>query len=115
MAETIPARPMRDSARPTIEIVPKAPKHLSKESRALFNDIVETWVLGPDGVALLCGALESHDAYEQCRRQVVKDGPTFKSPTGRICPHPAAKLSLDYFAQFRQAMRQLGLDPEKGP
>lgn len=115
MAETIPARPLRGSPSRTIEIMPKAPRHLSKESRALYDSIVEKWILGPDGLAILCGALESRDAYTLCRAQVTKDGPTFKSPTGRICPHPAAKLSLDYFAQFRMGMRQLGLDPEKQP
>jgi P27 family predicted phage terminase small subunit len=113
MAETIPARPLRGSPARTIEIMPKAPKHLSKESRALYETITEKWILGPDGLAILRGALECRDAYEVCRAQVAKDGPTFKSATGRICQHPATKLSLDYFAQFRMGMRQLGLDPEK--
>lgn len=115
MAETIPVRPLRDSTSRTIEVIPRAPKHLSKESRALWDSIVEKWVLGPDGLAILRGALESRDCYETCRAQVAKDGPTFQSKTGRICANPAAKLSLDYFAQFRMGMRQLGLDPEVGP
>ena len=113
MAETIPIRPKRNEPQP-IRVVetPRAPKHLSKESRELWNDIVSKWIIGPDGVAILRGALECKDAYEVCRAQVARDGPTFKTETGQIRQHPAGKLALDNFAAFRQAMRQLGLDPE---
>lgn len=115
MAETIPVRPRRGELQQPIRVVetPKAPKHLSRESRTLFDSIVGQWIIGPDGLAILRGALESRDAYEVCRAQVARDGPTFKTATGQIRAHPAAKLALDNFAAFRQAMRQLGLDPEK--
>lgn len=114
MAENIPTRPRRgEPAQIKAVEIPKAPKHLSAESRALWDAIVEKWILGVDGLAILRGALESRDAYEVCRAQVAADGPTFKTETGLIRQHPAAKLALDNFAAFRQAMRQLGLDPEK--
>lgn len=115
MAENIPIRPKRNEPRP-IRIVesPRAPKHLSAESRKLWNDVVKAWILGPDGLAILRGALESWDSYQACREEVKRDGQTFRTDSGQIRQHPAAKLSADYFTAFRQAMRQLGLDPEQG-
>lgn len=114
MAETIPVRPRRGGrARTQAATIPRAPGHLSKESRKLFDSIVTQWVLGPDGLAILRAALESRDQYEICSAQVAKDGPTFRTETGQIRAHPAAKLSIDYLSAFRQAMRQLGLQPEE--
>ncbi len=116
MAEVIPTRPRRSEKPVSIAIVPnqaKAPSHLSKESRRLFDDIVNQWLLGPDGLALLTNALESRDQYEICRRQVAKDGPTFTAENGMIRAHPGAKLAIDYLSAFRMTMRQLGLTPEE--
>jgi P27 family predicted phage terminase small subunit len=116
MSENIPIRPLRSdkpSPRPALVQSTKPPAHLSKESKALWREIVGAWVLGPDGLAILRGGLESLDTYHVCRVQVAKDGPTFRSETGQIRAHPAAKLALDNFAAFRQAMRQLGLQPEE--
>ncbi|MEO7684800.1 MAG: P27 family phage terminase small subunit, partial [Gemmatimonadaceae bacterium] len=116
VAENIPVRPRRAEKAAPIAIMPsppKAPKHLTTESRKLFDAIVAQWQLGVDGIALLTNALESRDAYEVCRKQVAKDGPTFKAENGMIRVHPGAKLAIDYLSAFRQSMRQLGLQPEE--
>lgn len=112
MAETIPTRRQRNG-RTTGGAPPKAPAHLSAEGRKLWSDITGSWVLGADGLALLRHALEARDQYEVCRAQVAKDGPTFTTETGQIRAHPAAKLALDYLSEFRQGLRQLGLQPEE--
>ena len=119
MAENIPQRPRRRSRAappPTLRPVevPEPPEHLSCEATALWAEIVSQWELGPDGLAILRGALESWDAYQACRRQVAEDGPTFVTENGMVRQHPAAKLALDSFGVFRQAMRQLGLEPGGG-
>lgn len=118
MAETIPIRPKRGRPAPVAPPVqavriPTPPKHLSREAKAMWREITGEWVLGVDALGILRGALESWDSYQQCRSQVAKDGPTFKTETGMIRQHPAAKLALDSFAAFRQALRQLGLAPEE--
>lgn len=114
MAENIPVRPRRGGkVSSQAEKQLPAPRHLSKESRSLYDSIVSRWVLGPDGLAILRGGLESRDQYEVCRQQVAKDGATFTTESGQIRAHPGAKLALDYLSAFRQAMRQLALEPEK--
>jgi P27 family predicted phage terminase small subunit len=116
MAENIPVRPRRSRSAPVpapvkaVE-VPPAPEHLSDEARDLWERIVGEWELDVGSLPILRGALESWDAYQECRRQVAADGPTFTTENGMIRQHPAAKLALDNFGAFRQAMRQLGLEP----
>lgn len=118
MAENIPARTRRNrnaQPPPPLEAVeaPDPPSHLSEEAAALWRDIVDEWVLGPEALPLLRGALEQWDNYQRCRAQVAQDGPTFTTESGMTRAHPAAKLALDSFAAFRMALRQLGLDPPK--
>lgn len=117
MAETIPVRARRPAESPAqaIKLLPKAPKHLSKESRKLFEQIMATWVLGIDGVEILTSTLEARDFYKQCRAEVARDGPTYRSKSGRIVAHPSCKLANDYLREFRMGMRQLGLNPEGEP
>lgn len=116
MAENIPVRPKRSQAAPPpvreVEI-PPAPAHLSAEARELWDTTVKEWIIGAPDLAILRGALESWDAFQACRKEVERDGPTFRTDTGQIRAHPAAKLALDNFGAFRQAMRQLGLQPEE--
>jgi P27 family predicted phage terminase small subunit len=117
MAETIPIRLKRVRPAPVAPPLravksPAPPKTLSRESRSTWRSITEEWVLGVDALGILRGALESWDAYQRCRDQVARDGPTFTTPSGMIRLHPASKAGLDAFAAYRQAMRQLGLQPE---
>lgn len=116
MAETIPVRPRRGTTPPPpvrAVVVPKAPGHLSKEAAKLWREIVNEWDLGPDGLAILRGALEHWDTYQACRAAVVRDGVTFQTESGLIRANPAAKLGNDAYSQFRMGMRQLGLEPLK--
>lgn len=118
MAEGIPIRPKRAQAAPApvplrAYVTPQPPKHLSREARALWRSIVSEWVLGADSLPLLRGALESWDFYQSCRAEVARDGATFKTESGQIRQHPAAKMGHDAFGAFRMAMRQLGLQPEE--
>src|SRR5690606_17278829 len=114
--ETIPIRPRRTAAEPrraplrAVE-TPPPPAHLSEAAARLWTATVEGWELEAPDLAILQGALESWDAYQTCRAEVERDGPTFRTETGQIRAHPAAKLALDNLAAFRQAMRQLGLEP----
>ncbi len=112
MAETIPERARRNGA-VTGGSPPKAPRHLSRAGKALWGEIVGNWVLGADGLALLCHALECRDQYEVCRAEVASAGPTLTAESGQVRAHPAAKLALDCLGEFRQTLLQLGLQPEE--
>lgn len=115
MAENIPIRPHRKSVPSAAsQAKPRAPSHLSPASKKFFDVITSEWILGPDGLEILTCALESRDAYKECRQQVARDGPTFVTKSGRIAANPACKLANDYLREFRLGLKQLGLDPEKG-
>jgi P27 family predicted phage terminase small subunit len=110
MAETIPIR-ARAAAVAGDSAPPEPPDHLSAEAADMWREIAAEWVLDAGALPLLRGALESWDTYQACRKQVATEGPTFTTDTGMVRAHPAAKLALDNFAAFRQALRQLGLKP----
>jgi P27 family predicted phage terminase small subunit len=111
MAENIPARPR---SRPgAVGVLPRAPKHLSAESRRQWDAIVKEWLLGTDGLLLLRGALESWDLYQSMRKQVMTEGAVVISPVGTMRKHPAATVMADAFTAYRTSFRQLGLMPPK--
>jgi P27 family predicted phage terminase small subunit len=113
MAENLPTRGRKrgNDARPTLP-VPRAPVHLSDESKRLWVAIMREWVIGPEAVPLLRAGLECWDAYQVCRAQLVVEGPTITPGDGGMARvHPAAKVGMDALREFRSCFRQLGLEP----
>ncbi len=111
MAENIPVRPLAGARSPAQDRPPRPPKHLSAGAKRMWRAIVAEWVLGPEALPLLQASLESWDLYQKARAQLAADGPTVKSGRGMIRQHPAAKVANDALTQFRQAFRQLALQP----
>ena len=92
---------------------PPAPRHLSKEARAMWRQITDVWAMDPAGEALLRGALEFWDTYQAARAELAAVGLTFTNAnTGNISPHPLVKTAKDAFHAFRLTIKQLGLELE---
>ena len=113
MPDNIPHRTRRGHQPPVRPVeLPEPPAHLSPEAAEMWTDIVTEWVLDSAALPVLRGALEHWDQYQRCRAIIAREGETVTSPSGLPRAHPAVKAGLDSFAAFRQAMRQLGLQPE---
>jgi P27 family predicted phage terminase small subunit len=110
MAENLPVRPSRTGAGPPDNRLPKPPRHLSRESKSIWRDVLTGWLIDAPSLPLLQGGLESWDQYQVARAEVRRDGPTVRS-AGMVRVHPAVKVANDSLTQFRQCWRQLGLEP----
>ena len=92
------------------------PRHLSKLTKDVWRQVLESWDLDPTGLLLLRGGLEQWDTYQRARKELAKaDALTVTSDTGVVRQHPAAKIALDALGESRQCFRQLALelpDPE---
>ena len=112
MAENIPVRPLAKDKRFRGPPPPKAPRHLSADSRRLWDSITTEWVLSGDALPILRATLEQRDLYDRMRRQVWKEGATIVNPkSGLVKPHPAVRIMHDSLTQFRLGFRALGLEP----
>jgi phage terminase small subunit len=69
--------------------LPAAPKHLSDESRTLWCEIVQTFVLEGYQLRTLRLACEAYDLAQQARELLAKEGLTITDRYGVIKPHPA--------------------------
>jgi P27 family predicted phage terminase small subunit len=90
----------------------KPPRHLSKESKKIWQNITEGWVMEMDGLVLLQVALEAWDRIQAARAEVDRDGLIITDPSGRRRPHPGLQIEKDQKLVLLKAWRQLGLDIE---
>lgn len=92
------------------------PRHLSKLTKKVWCQVLESWDLDPTGLLLLRGGLEQYDTYQRARAELAKAAALVTvSDTGVARQHPAAKIALDALGEARQCFRMLGLelpDPE---
>jgi phage terminase small subunit len=86
--------------------------HLTPEARRIWTSVVKQWVLDDAALPTLRLGLEAYDLSQQCR-VALADGAltTVTERTGVIRINPLAKLQLDAMAEYRSAMRSLGLTP----
>ena len=92
--------------------VPRPPKHLSREAKSLWRNILEEYSLEASEKSLLKVALESYDRAQFCREQIDEQGPTITDPSGRVRAHPALQAEKQAISAYLQAMRLLGLGEE---
>lgn len=93
--------------------IPAAPKHLSKEARALWKSVIRQWRIDDDAtLAILRVSLEAWDRAQSCRSRITEDGEVVKDRFGQDKPHPLLQHERDARSGFLGGMRQLGLDPE---
>lgn len=75
----------------------------------MWASIVSSWVLGAEELLLLEGGLRSWDAYLEATAIVAREGAVVITQSGSK-RHPAAMVARDAFADYRSAIRQLGVE-----
>ncbi len=91
---------------------PKAPSHLSKESKRLWTEIVKEYVFDDAAsLSILQAGLEALDRLKGCREQIDKEGLTIADRFGQQRPHVLLAAERDARSGMLQAFRLLGLDP----
>jgi phage terminase small subunit len=88
---------------------PKAPGHLSAESKKFWRWAVEEFVLELHDFRLLKLACESLDMAEGARVQLAKEGVTFLDVRGKPRAHPAVAIERDASITAARLIRELRL------
>jgi hypothetical protein len=90
------------------------PPHLSKESAALWRDLVEAYAMHGDAAALaiLTAGMEALDRAAEARAILAREGLVSQSSGGVAKVHPAALVERDSKAAFLACMKALRLDIE---
>jgi len=89
------------------------PKHLSKESKKNFKNIVREYEISDiAGLRILRVALEAYDRAQSARATIDKDGMTVKDKFGQTKPHPLLPVERDSRAAFLAGLKHLNLDLE---
>ena len=89
---------------------PKAPKHLTAESRRWWAGVIFEFVLDPHHVRLLTLAAESWDRCEQARKAIRKHGLTYTTTSGQPRARPEIAIERDSRLAFARMLRELALD-----
>lgn len=95
--------------------LPRPPKHLSRDAKRYWREIVAAYELEPTHLLLLAQACDAMDAAEQHRRIVAEQGATVVDRFKQVREHPSGKAMRDATHQFRQSIKSLGLldsDPD---
>ena len=92
----------------------KAPAHLSKESKDIWNlTVFEYHIPERAQLEILKVSLEALDRAQACRKQIKKDGMTVKDRTGGIKAHPLIVAEQTNRAAFLRGIKDLNLDYEE--
>jgi hypothetical protein len=79
--------------------------------KALWQSIQREYrVQDAAGLAVLEQALRSWERAEAARRQLDREGITFKDRWGQRRPHPALPVERDSRAAFMSGIKQLGVE-----
>ena len=93
---------------------PKAPSHLSKESKRLWTEIVKEYVFDDAAsLSVLQTALDARDRLTECRERINTEGLTITDRFGQVRPHPLLSEERDARSGVLQGFKMLGLDPGK--
>ncbi|MEQ1953599.1 P27 family phage terminase small subunit [Mesorhizobium yinganensis] len=91
-----------------------APKHLSKATRAWWDEVTAEYALESHHLRLLQAAGEAWDRCQQAREAIGKHGLTFTDERGAVKARPEVAIERDSRISFMRAIRELDLDGE-GP
>ena len=91
-----------------------APKHLKKESRILFHELVDIHALSGDSEALqkLTTTLEAKDRLTKARTQIDMDGMILIDKFGQKKSHPLLSIERDSRAAFLSGLKSLNFNSE---
>ena len=91
----------------------KAPKHLSKDSKKIWRDILSEFSIDDAaGLKILRVALESFDRAQAARTTIDRDGMTILDRFGTLKIHPLLSIERDNRAAFLAGLKALNLDIE---
>ncbi len=100
--------------RPKVRI-PKAPKGMSKQGRAYFNDLCERAIkagtLTDSDIGVCRMAAELHEAWSAARAGLEVQGALIETPGGTIKANPAISQMSTLASQLIRIESQLGLTP----
>ena len=89
------------------------PKHLSRESKAIWRGLVNEFQLDDvAGQRILQAALEARDRASAARQQIDAEGMTVKDKFDQVKPHPLLSCERDSRAAFLSGLKALNLDLE---
>lgn len=91
--------------------IPNAPAGLSTDSKRLWRELQETWVL-TDAASrdILTIGLRARDALIQAEVEVKKSGQTVQDRWGQVKSHPLLATARDLRSQILAAYKLLGLN-----
>jgi len=106
-----PSKPRQTSA-PAAQ---QPPKHLSRETKAWWKMIVDSYELEDHQYKILLMACETLDRREPARALLRKYGLTFTDDRGMVKQRPEICIERDSAAAFLRALRALKLEGEEQP
>jgi len=92
------------------QTIPRAPAHLSKESKTLWKKTVEKFALDDHHYPILAAALGAIDRSEQARKILDAEGLVATDRFGQKKAHPMTLVERDSRALAARLLRELGLD-----
>ena len=92
---------------------PKAPGHLSTDSRRLWRELVAEYDIGDRaGVLLLTTAMEARDRMKAATKTIENEGQSVTDRFGQVRAHPLLVVERDARAAMLSALKALNLDLE---
>ena len=91
---------------------PKAPLHLTEQTRIWWRSVLREYALEPHHIRLLQAAAECWDRLQEARQLLARDGLVIEGREGGMRPHPAAAIERDSRIAFARLIRELDLDVE---
>jgi P27 family predicted phage terminase small subunit len=89
---------------------PRPPAHLSREARAWWRSIADTWDLEPHHRALLDQAATALDRAREAREVIGRDGAVTMDRFKQARAHPAARVEAAAWAEVRHCIAAMRLD-----
>lgn len=87
--------------------LPKAPSHLSQETRSIWEKVIGKWALDDGAMVILESALESFDRMRQAQAILKRDGLTVEDRFEQVKAHPLLLVERDSRNSMARLFRQL--------
>jgi len=93
----------------------KPPKHLSREAKKIWKNVVEGWQMDARTLALLQVACESWDLMTECRKKIEEAGLIIRAPSGQLRKNPSCEILKSAKDGFLRAWQHMNLDVPPPP
>ena len=93
--------------------IKQSPKHLSKESKTLWQRLLSEYDVSDEaGLLLLTTAMEAFDRMRDCQTAIKTEGLQLPDRFGNLKPHPLTGVEKDSRSAMMAALKALNLDLE---